>query len=104
MPRRVDLHPQPRDYLTEDGTWPDGPLQADAPPEAHLAQAVAQRLRTAQGNQTLREVADRAGTSTRPIFDTLHGNRWGSLPIIARLENALNTNLWGNEHRSVATR
>lgn len=99
MPRRVDLHPRPRDYLTEDGTWPDGPLQPDAPPEARLAQAVARRLRQAQGGRTLRDLADEARTSTRPIFDILHGNRWGSLPTIARLEAALDTNLWGNEHR-----
>ena len=67
------------------------PYKPDAPPEAHLAQSLAKRLRTVRGNQALRQVAHQARTSTRPIFDTLHGNRWGSLPTVARLRKTSST-------------
>ena len=86
----------------EPGRWPDGPLKSNAPPEAHLAAALAIRLREALGTRPLEPFAGRCGISSQTIRNALQGNAWPDLRTIARLEVALGKRLWGKEHREAA--
>ena len=99
--RRRGLLAHPRDYLAEDASWPDGRLVANAPREAFLARAVARRLRKAKDrdNYSVRGVASAADISPQAVLNLLNGTTWGDLPTIARIEAALDTDLWGREHR-----
>ena len=99
--RRRGLLAHPRDYLAEGGSWPQGPLIADAPPEALLAQAVARRLRDIKEHtdESIRSIARTADISPQAVLNILNGATWGDLPTIARLETTLDTTLWGREHR-----
>ena len=56
---------RPHDYLEHHSEWPDGRLADHAPPEAHLAQAVSQRLRShlTDHNPSLRQAARLAAAS-----------------------------------------
>lgn len=69
------------------------------PPEARLARAVARRLRKAKADDSIRGVARAAGVSPQAVLNILNGTTWGDLPTIARLETALDADLWGREHR-----
>jgi len=89
--RQVGIGGPPRSYLTE-GEWPDGTV--DGPVEARYAQALAQRLRDAIGQRSLREVGRAARIDHTTISAILAGRRWGDLVTIARLEQALGQSLW----------
>ena len=96
-----DVHPgssYPREYVAAGHDWPDGALTIDAPREAHLAQAVARRLKTACQKTPLETVADNARVSPRAVHDIYNGTNWGDLATIARLEHSLKARLWGDEH------
>lgn len=93
--------PRPVDYAP-DGSWPDGPLAPDAPPEAHLAAALARRLKKEIGCRPLRRIAARAGVSAPTISHIVNGKTWPDLRTLARLEVALGKRLWGKEHRDAA--
>ena len=97
--RRRGLLAHPRDYLAGDASWPSGRLVAHAPPEARLARALSRRLHKAKAGDSARAVARAAGVSPQAVLNILNGTTWGDLPAIARLETALDTNLWGREHR-----
>ena len=101
MPQRGTLKAHPSDYLAPDAQWPDGPLEHDAPPEAHLARAVARRLTETltQRELSLRAAADTTGASAHALFNITHGLTWCDLPTLARLERGLRIQLWGTEHR-----
>ncbi len=99
--RRRGLLAHPRDYLQEGETWPHGRLVEDAPPEARLAQAVAHRLRVGS-DDSIRGIARAADISPQAVLNLRNGASWGDLPTIARLEIALDTNLWGREHRKAS--
>lgn len=93
----------PSEHLRPGELWPNGQLEADAPIEAHLAQALSQRLNHARLGRSLKQIADNAGVSQDSLSRLLRGKTWGSMPVIARLEHALDTDLWGNEHRQQTT-
>ena len=98
MPHRGQ-RPKPRDYVAE-GEWPHGKLRNDASPSAATAQELARRLTQAiKQNRSAREVADRAGLAPGTISKIVNGNCWCDIDTLARLETALDTELWGNEHR-----
>ena len=101
MPSRGQLRAHPSDYLANGEPWPHGDLIPDAPPEAHLALAVARRLEAqiARRGLSLREAKDVTGASVSALSNILHGNSWGDLPTIARIERGLDFDLWGSEHR-----
>ena len=101
MPRYKHAASKPNQHLAEGQRWPYGQLQDGAPPEALLAQALAQRLHQQKTGQTLKDITERAGITTDALSRLLRGATWGTLPIIARLEKALDTDLWGNEHRTL---
>ena len=99
MPSYKHAASKPNQHLAPEQRWPYGQLQDGAPPEALLAQALAQRLHQQKTGQTLKDITERAGITTDALSRLLRGETWGTLPIIARLEKALDTNLWGDEHR-----
>ena len=71
------------------------PYQPGTPPEVHLAAALATRLHTGIGAESIRYVAKRAGLGPRTIFNVLNGTTWPDLRTITKLEIALNSRLWG---------
>ena len=100
MPTYRHAAAKPKLHLAEGQRWPYGQLEDDPPPEAELAQALAQRLHQEKTGQKLKDIAEVAGITTDSLSRLLRGDTWGTLPIIARLERALDTDLWGNEHRN----
>lgn len=97
--RRRGLLAHPRDYLAEGESWPYGRLVRNAPPVARLARALARRLHKAKAGDSVRSVAKAAEVSPQAVLNLLNGTTWGDLPTIARIEAALDADLWGREHR-----
>lgn len=96
---RLRLRRQPKDHLTEGHVWPEGRLTPRAPEEAMLVQELVKRLKAARGDRGLEEVEELSGVNKSSISRLLRGESWGTLPVIARLEQVLDTDLWGEEHR-----
>ena len=96
---RLGLRRQPRDYLKRGHAWPDGRLVRGAPKEAILVQELAKRLDNAIDGRNLEEIEQLSGVNKTSINRLQRGQSWGTLPVIARLETTLSTDLWGNEHR-----
>ena len=96
---RLGLHRQPKDHLTEGHTWPEGRLTDDPPKEALLVQELVKRLKAAMGDRRLEEIEEMSGVNKTSISRLLRGESWGTLPVIARLEQKLGEDLWGDEHR-----
>lgn len=93
--------PRPVDYAADEN-WPDGPLVPDAPPEAHLAAALATRLRDKIRGRPLRRIAALSGVSAPTISHIINGKTWPDLRTLSRLEVAVGAPLWGKEHRDAA--
>ena len=53
--------------------------------------------------EAAREIAELAGLSHQTVLNVLNGNTWWDAITIARLERALDTKLWGEEHRKHRT-
>ena len=87
--------------------WPEGNIKQGAPPSAALAKAIALRLskklnyksKARSQRTSARQTARRAGLSPRTITNIIEGTNWPDIDTIARLENALDMDLWGDEHR-----
>ena len=94
VPVRPSLEPQPRCYLSQGATWPEGPLQGDAPDVASFALEIAQRLKAACEATSQRSVAEKAGLSSKTVNNIVRGISWGSVVAIYQLEEALDTALW----------
>ena len=97
---REDRSARPRDYLTDDGVWPDGPLVIGAPLEARLALAVVRRLTDAGGADELAHVHV-PGVNRADLENFINGYTWGDLRVVAVLEQVVNSPLWGYEHLSI---
>ena len=93
MPPKGSRREPPRVHLAR-GTWPDGSLRRDAPPEARYAVEICRRLRDAMEDLTAVGVATDAGVARSTLYDILNGARWPDMVVIAKLEVALNTRLW----------
>ena len=93
-------HP-PTHYMPNE-KWPHGTLTPDAPPEAHLAAALAIRLRKHMKGRTLDKMAERTGLGRQTINNILLGKAWPDIRTVARLEVALSKRLWGKEHLHAA--
>lgn len=76
------------------GSWPNGGLTADAPPEAHVARTIVKRLHTALGERSVRSLAAEADLAHTTVYDLLAGRTYGDVITIARLEAALAVRLW----------
>ena len=98
MPTYRHARPAPADHLADGERWPNGRLSDDAPLEARHAQQVAKRLHYHLQGHTNREIARAAGITETALSDLKRGRTWGTLPILARLEAALNTDLWCGRH------
>ena len=105
MARRQDLK-RPREYVQDGAEWPEGPLVADAPPEARLAQGIALKIKNysegkgPHGNPLPPyKIAQRVDIAPQTLYNLLDGETWGGFVTIARLEIFFDRRLWGNEHR-----
>ena len=99
MPRYRHARAAPADHLADGERWPNGRLAADAPLEARHAQQVAKRLHFQMQGRTNKEVADDADITETALSELMRGRSWGTLPVLARLEEALNADLWcGRPH------
>ncbi|MFE3632340.1 helix-turn-helix domain-containing protein [Streptomyces goshikiensis] len=85
----------PREYLAE-GEWPSGELAADAPPGAHLGQALAKNLAAAmtQRGLSVRELARRAQATHPTVKSVLDGTRLPATHTVLLLESALGLPLY----------
>ena len=90
---------QPTAFLSKQTHFPEGPFRSGTPAEVYLAAALATRLKNKIGNESIRYVAKKAQLSPQTVLNILNGKTWPDLRTIAKLEVALNTRLWGNEHR-----
>lgn len=80
-------------YL-QSGVWPDGVLDSDAPPAARYVRAISVRLGEALIEQSVVEVANRAGIARSTIYDLLAGTTWPDVVTLAHLEDVLEVRLW----------
>ena len=76
-----------------------GRLTGKAPKEARLVQELVKRLKDAMGDRGLEKIEEMSGVNKTSISRLLRGESWGTLPVIARLEQVLGEDLWGDEHR-----
>ena len=88
----------PAEHLRDGEIWPNGTLKDTAPIEAHFSKALAQRLHHARAGRSLKEIAHIAGVSQDAISRLLRGLTWGTIPVIVRIEHALDTQLWDTNH------
>jgi transcriptional regulator with XRE-family HTH domain len=85
------------------GSWPAAVL--DGPRVAIYAQLFAARLAQQIEGRTLRDIAQIAGISHSTLHAVLNGDRWPDMVTIAKLEDALNAELWpGVEARRVLSK
>ena len=96
---RLKLSRQPKDHLIEGHAWPEGCLTDPPPKEALLVQELVRRLKDAMGDRGLEKIEELSGVNKTSISRLLRGESWGTLPVIARLEQVLGEDLWGDEHR-----
>ena len=85
--------------VEKDGPFPYAQFRKGSPPEVFLAAALARRLQEKIGDESIRYIAKKADLSPQTILNILNGKSWPDLRTIAKLENALNGQLWGSEHR-----
>lgn len=97
MPRYRHAWRRPRDHLEPGQRWPNGRLRSDAPVEAVHARSLAKRLHYHMSGRTNREVAEAADIAETTLSKLLRGEAWGALPVIVRLEHALEADLWRGE-------
>lgn len=89
----------PATFLAKKTSFPEGPFKSDTPGEVYLAAGLATRLQNKIGNESIRYIAKKAQLSPQTVLNILNGRSWPDLRTIAKLETALNTRLWGYEHR-----
>ncbi|WP_411512248.1 helix-turn-helix domain-containing protein [Curtobacterium sp. Arg-1] len=75
--------------------WPEA---ASDDTLTEIARAFVLRLRTAIGDESIRAVAARAGVSHVTVLKILSGRAWPDLATIARLELALDTDLYSSSN------
>lgn len=115
----LDLESSPKLYLESGQKWlyrkktelnedelKPGKLVPDAPSEARLLQSICLDTFTAFDKKgwKLQLAADECWLSTHTIYDLWHGNSWGSVPVIVRIEERLEKRLWRFDHVKQAKR
>lgn len=86
----------PAEFVTADGSWPQGPIDPQAPAYARVCAALVSRLQehmTAHG-LSLRAVANPAGIDPTSLSRLVTGKVVPDLATIAHLEEALGIDLW----------
>lgn len=79
------------EYVVGDA-WPNAKLKG--PRLVLYAQVFARRLQAAIDERSLREVARLAGISHSTLLAVMAGQRWPDMVTIAKLEEALDVDLW----------
>ena len=96
MTGRRSLDRVPADYLragTAD-SWPDGELDDDAPTAVPVVRELVLRLRREMGSRSARQVAKEADIGHTTLAALLRGERWPDAATVAKLEAALDADLW----------
>lgn len=95
-----DSHPC--SYVRPGGTWPDGPLKANPPPEVLLARHVSTVLRDYCAARGLNShgLAAEAQITQRLSYSLLHGRSWPNLATLAKVERTLGVALWVGQHHA----
>jgi lambda repressor-like predicted transcriptional regulator len=85
----------PATYVTV-GKWPHARLADDAPISAHYAQALARNLQAAidTSGLVLRALGEKSGVSHATVSRLLRGLVLPDIGTIARLEEALDADVW----------
>lgn len=81
----------PASYVVA-GAWPHGAVSGPAIVE--YARLFALRLSQETSNRPIRDVARLAELSHSTLLAILHGQRWPDMATIAKLEDALDMDLW----------
>ena len=101
MPPRRGLQRRPIDYLAKGQKWPDGTLIGGAPEAAKFVQKLVQQLNKVcggEGRPTVYALAKKADVNAQTITNLMNGKTWGDVPIIYKLEAALERELWTHGH------
>lgn len=93
MPRRSEAYGTPRQWLVR-GSWPNGTFREDTPEVVAYAVQLAITLEAALEGLNKSAVASSASLTRTTLYDMLAGNAWADMVSIARLEEALQTDLW----------
>ena len=102
---KLYLRHQAVDHVSRDpndvSVWPHRRLQNRAPATVYLLRAISRRLTDHKLNNgwSLRDIESLTHVNASSVSRLLHGETWGSVPIIAQLERELDIDLWGDEHR-----
>ena len=88
--------PPPVDYLTDDGTWPDGPFAPDAPPYVDALAALVIRLdaEIQRRGWSQRQLARHTGANLNTVNYVLAGKVIPDTATLALLETGLGVRLW----------
>ncbi len=92
-PRQPALR-RPVEYIVS-GDWPFASLSG--PRLVSYAQLFARRLHHAVGDRSIREVARTANLSNSTLLAVMGGTRWPDMVTVAKLEEALDIDLWPGE-------
>jgi lambda repressor-like predicted transcriptional regulator len=83
--------PRERPAELADEPWPD---VASSDALAEVARQFVVRLRASMGNRSVRSICVQAGLHHQTLLNVLAGRVWPDLATIARLEMALDADLW----------
>ena len=95
------LEPRPNRYVAAGGSWPDGPLSEDAPPEVVVAQELSEKFRgiyEARYDSDTSTAADGLEVSEATVEGLLNGSAWPDLATVARIERNHQVTLWPHQH------
>lgn len=77
-----------------DGTWPDGPIDDDAPAGVAIAAHIARVVINTAGSPGLDLLADKAALDRKTLRSVVAGDTWPDLPTLVALEASLGVSLW----------
>ena len=81
----------PASYLAG-GEWPHG--RVEGPAEVEVVRRLVEALVAAMGDDGLRATARAAGVNHASLRSVLRGESWPDVVTLARLERALDVDLW----------
>lgn len=93
VPRRSAAYGLPCEWVV-DGEWPDATFRADTPDVVAYAAELSRRLGQALAGKSKTDVAARSNLTRPTLYDILQGKSWPDMISIARLETALEVDLW----------
>ena len=99
MPKYPLLHSRPIDHFAKRQKWPTGHMKSNSPVEAEIIRRIAERLHKYKREHysTQKSMAKLSGVSPDALSRLMRGETWGTLSVIARLENGLQIDLWCNK-------